>query len=399
MNKNIIFCADGTWNTPNQDDDKDGLPDFTNVWRLYGDIEGSAVAVNPDLTDEYQKALTDAGGSVIQVAHYIHGVGDSRNWLLRMLGGIFGAGTICHIVRGYLFVSRHYAPGDRIYLNGFSRGAYTARALAGMIAKCGLLNPATVNFDDEASACSRAVAAWIRYRQQSGTPQPLLARILEQLPQLFHRPIDDADLLPDVPVEAVAVWETVGALGIPRYASERRLDVYQFADTKLSEQVRFGRQAIAIDEERLDFTPTCWRPRDGIVQAQFAGIHSDVGGGYPSAGDGNGLSNISYRWLRDELIALGVKIKQVARPEDPFGGIHCEWGGGKPWLTSPRVLPSPVSPGIMLHRSAATRLESTRPAPVMQPGGAWRNQLYRPLALKSFTAPDWQLPPETVIAE
>lgn len=399
MNKNIIFCADGTWNTPNQDDDKDGLPDFTNVWRLYGDIDGAAVALSPDLIDEYQKALTDSAGNVIQIAHYIHGVGDSRSWLLRMLGGIFGAGMLCHIVRGYLFVSRHYAPGDRIYLNGFSRGAYTARALAGMIAKCGLLNPAKVNFDDEKSACSQAVAAWIRYRQHSGTPQPLVARILEQLPQLFHRQIDDGDLLSDVPVEAVAVWETVGALGIPRYANERRLDIYQFADTKLSDRVRFGRQAIAIDEERLDFTPTCWQPRDGIVQVQFAGIHSDVGGGYPAAGDGNGLSNISYRWLRDELIALGAKIKQVTRPEDPFGGIHCEWGKGKPWLTSPRVLAPPTSPRMMLHRSVKTRLESTEPSPVMQPGGAWRNQLYRPLALKAFTAPAWQLPPETVIAE
>lgn len=67
----------------------------------------------------------------------------------------------------------------------------------------------------------------------------------------------------------------------------------------------------------------------------FAGIHSDVGGGYPAEGDGNGLSNISYRWLRDELRTLGAQVNAVARAEDPLGGIHCEWGGGKPWITSP----------------------------------------------------------------
>ena len=398
MNKNIIFCADGTWNSPGQDDDRDGLPDYTNVWRLYGDLAGEEDTLTPPAKDEHQKTLTAADGSVTQVARYLHGVGDSDNWLLKILGGVFGAGMLCHIVRGYLFVSRHYRPGDRIYLTGFSRGAYTARALAGMIGACGLLDAAKVDFDDEQSAGRLGVAAWLRYRQHSGTPASLINRLLRQLPLLFHRGLDADLLLAEVPVEAVAVWETVGALGIPRYQNARRLDVYQFADTRLGPRVRFGRQAIAIDEERVDFTPTCWHDREGIVQVLFAGIHADIGGGYPAAGDGNGLSNISYRWLRDELLALGVEARTVARPEDPFGGIHCEWGGGKPWITSPRALSEPTSPGMMIHRAAATRLESPAPSPVMQPGGAWRDELYRPQALRAFTAPDWRLPPETVIA-
>ncbi|AVR04161.1 DUF2235 domain-containing protein [Pluralibacter gergoviae] len=398
MNKNIIFCADGTWNSPDQDDNRDGQPDYTNVWRLYGDLAGAEDTLSPPLKDEYQKTLT-ADGGVVQVARYIHGVGDSDNWLLKILGGVFGAGILCHIVRGYLFVSRHYRPGDRIYLTGFSRGAYTARALAGMIGKCGLLDAGKVDFDDEQNACRLGVAAWLRYRQNSGASVPLINRLLAQLPRLFHRDLDPDLLLADVPIEAVAVWETVGALGIPRYQNAKRLDVYQFADTRLGERVRYGRQAIAIDEERVDFTPTCWHARDGIVQVLFAGIHSDVGGGYPAGGDGNGLSNISYRWLRDELRTLGAQVNSVARAEDPLGGIHCEWGGGKPWITSPRTLGEPVSPGMMIHRAAVTRLQSSAPSPVMQPGGGWQNQLYRPQALRAFTAPDWRLPPDTVIAE
>lgn len=99
MNKNIIFVRTAP-EQPGPDDNRDGQPDYTNVWRLYGDRRRGRYAL-PPLKDEHQKTLT-ADGGVVQVARYIHGVGDSDNWLLKILGGVFGAGILCHIVRGYL---------------------------------------------------------------------------------------------------------------------------------------------------------------------------------------------------------------------------------------------------------------------------------------------------------
>lgn len=399
MNKNIIFCADGTWDSPDRDSNHDGEPDATNVWRLYSDIAGTALPADPNKPNEYEKTLTDADGHVVQVARYLHGVGNANNWLLRILGGVFGAGMICHIVRGYLFICRCYQPGDRIYLTGFSRGAYTARALAGMIDKCGLLDAGKIDLQENQTSLRLGMAVWIAYRQASGIKPPLISRLLQSLPNFFHQRIDPGLMLTGIAIEAVTVWETVGALGIPRYQGDKRLDLYRFADTRLADSVRYGRQAIAIDEQRLDFTPVCWRARRGITQVLFPGIHTDVGGGYPTEDGSSDLSTISYRWLRDELVGFGVRIARTPRPEDPLGPIHCEWKKGSLWLTGPRRLNDPVSAEMMLHQSAAARLASAQPSPVEQPDGRWQNELYRPAALKAFTAPDWQLPARTVIAE
>ncbi|HEX4502523.1 MAG TPA: DUF2235 domain-containing protein [Scandinavium sp.] len=399
MSKNIIFCADGTWNGPNQQDDDDGLPDFTNVYRLYTDLVGVDDPTLLKLGNEQEKTVTTASGNVTQIAKYLHGVGDSRNWYVKIMGGVFGAGIIERIVRGYTFISRNYQKGDRIYLVGFSRGAYTVRALAGMIGKCGLLDASKLDLQDKVSAYRLGSAVWANYRKASGVSDSLFTDILLDAPHFFGQDIDPASMIYNVPIEAVAVWETVGSLGIPAYMNDKRVDLYRFADTKLGSGVRFGRQAIAIDEQRIDFTPTYWDPRSGIVQVLFSGIHADVGGGYSAAEDGNGLSNISYRWLRDELATLKVNLNIRHYDEDPLGRIHCEWGDGKPYKTTPRELNNPTSADMMIHQAAVTRLQSSQLSPVQQSNGLWKNQLYRPQALKKFTAPNWLLPASAVIAK
>lgn len=399
MSKNIIFCADGTWNGPNQQDDDDGMPDFTNVYRLYTDLVGVDDPTLLKLGNEQEKTAKTASGNITQIAKYLHGVGDSRNWYTKITGGVFGAGIIQRIVRGYTFICRNYQKGDRIYLVGFSRGAYTVRALAGMIGKCGLLDASKLNLDDKVSAYRLGSAVWANYRRASGVSDSVFRDLLLDAPMFFQQKIDPASMIYNVQIEAVAVWETVGALGIPAYLNDKRVDLYRFTDTKLGSGVRFGRQAIAIDEQRIDFTPTWWDSREGIVQVLFPGIHADVGGGYSAADDGNGLSNISYRWLRDELAALKVNLNIRTYAEDPLGRIHCEWGDGKPYKTTSRQLIDPTSPAMMIHQDAVTRLKSTTPSPVQQSNGLWKNQLYRPQALKKFTVPDWQLPVSTVIAK
>ncbi|MEJ0018488.1 MAG: DUF2235 domain-containing protein [Acetobacteraceae bacterium] len=140
MAKTIIFCADGTWNGPGSLTGDDTAGPTTNVFKLFVNLEGRSTTETALLANEQESSLVDADGTVVQVAKYIHGVGDSGNFLVKALGGTMGAGLITRIVRGYTFISRNYLPGDSIVIVGFSRGAYTARALGGLIAAQGLLD-------------------------------------------------------------------------------------------------------------------------------------------------------------------------------------------------------------------------------------------------------------------
>ena len=114
MAKNIIFCADGTWNGPGQDDDHDRVADPTNVFKLFANLDGVDAPETTRLADEQERRLATPNGTVRQVAKYLHGVGDSDNFLVRMGGGAGGAGLVTRVVRGYTFISRNYAAGDRI---------------------------------------------------------------------------------------------------------------------------------------------------------------------------------------------------------------------------------------------------------------------------------------------
>src|SRR5689334_13337454 len=150
MSKQIIFCADGTWNGPGDSSATDidstaqqdpiAESEVTNVVKLFVNLRGQVTAETQALKNETETVCRDAAGNALQVAKYLHGVGDSKNPVMKVLGGMFGVGVIARIVRGYTYISRNYEPGDSIHIAGFSRGAYTARALAGMIAKVGLLN-------------------------------------------------------------------------------------------------------------------------------------------------------------------------------------------------------------------------------------------------------------------
>jgi uncharacterized protein (DUF2235 family) len=163
MPKNIVFCADGTWNGPNsKDDDNDGIPDTTNVWKLFCTLAGDPKQESVLLASEQEIVEPGAGG---QVAKYLHGVGDSRNIAIKLLGGVFGDGLIARIVRGYTYISRNYEPDDAIFLIGFSRGAYTVRALGGMIADVGLLNKAEYDPDNKEQAYELGIKQWRRHRE------------------------------------------------------------------------------------------------------------------------------------------------------------------------------------------------------------------------------------------
>ncbi len=323
MTKAIVFCADGTWNGP--DGHSTEVTGRTNVYKLFANLGGTAVA-DPHLLEQ-ERNLVNEGGKQIQVTKYLHGVGNSDNPIVRLLGGTMGAGLVERIVRGYTFISRNYLQGDRIYIVGFSRGAYTARALAGLISSRGLLDATEVDLSDKSHAYRLGLASWYHYRRLANEQ----AGVLGQLRGLFDRLIlpylDKVDdkLLSHVPIEAVAVWDTVGSLGVPIYLGQQSLDVFQFADLRLSPAVRTGLHAVSIDEMRSNFGPTLWDPDPRVTQVLFAGAHADVGGGYA---DDCGLSDVSLEWMTRRLAALGVSFADVPLIEvkpNAYGTAHKPW--------------------------------------------------------------------------
>lgn len=305
--KRIVVCCDGTWQHPEKSP-------VTNVVH-------TARAVLPE----------DAAG-VHQIVFYDWGLGSEGSPVRE---GAFGLGIDRNIQDAYRFLVHNYAPGDDIYLFGFSRGAYTVRSLAGLMRKAGLLRK---------RHAKHIRAAYALYR---GDEQPDLPAAREFREAHSH-------LLPGtsrglVPVTFVGVWDTVGALGVPvkilRKMSRhlRRLmqrpPRYAFHDTSPSEVIRHACHAIAIDEWRATFEPTLWtQPEAGdeqcIEQRWFTGVHGDIGGGFGE--EESGLSDIPLAWMWERAASHGLAFDagyraQYVRP-DPLAALHRPWWG---WRRGP----------------------------------------------------------------
>jgi uncharacterized protein (DUF2235 family) len=219
---------------------------------------------------------------------YDEGVG--TRWYNRLSGGAFGRGLSENIQEGYAWLSRRCVRDDAIYVFGFSRGAYTARSLVGLIRKCGLLNAVT----DETIK-----QAYDLYRDKSVHPDDPRAAEFRSKHSRETR------------VRFIGVWDTVGALGIPISQVPFSRDYYQWHDTELSKIVDYAIQAVAVDEHRKDFGVTLWsklKPDNvKVEQRWFAGAHSDVGGG-----EGGALPNLALRWLQDMAEEAGLALQSRA---------------------------------------------------------------------------------------
>ena len=368
MGKVIVFCADGTWNGPGEPDDDDKTAPASNVFKLFLNLAGTDTPDTYQLEKEQERVLLDsATNSVFQCAKYIHGVGDSDNWLVKALGGSLGAGLITRIVRGYTFISRNYEKNDKIFIAGFSRGAYTARALAGLIAAEGLLDASKINLTDKKIAYQLGSAVWYRWRRttlahDAGWLGKLEETIID-IPGLFTA-APNPDVMLHTDIESVSVWETVGALGIPEYTrNQARLDVFRFADIKLNPVIRYGLHAVAVDERREDFTPTLWETDPRVTQVLFPGAHADVGGGYPN-GKESGLSDGALIWMINKLATLGVNFLPLSPKDvtpapkdvtpDACATAHEPWAHGifATLAQGPRVFPT----GLYLSQSVLNRM-------------------------------------------
>ncbi len=282
---NIIICADGTWNRPEEDIEKD-FP--TNVLRL-------------------ARAIKPSSGALKQHVFYDWGLGSYHS---SMSAGATGRGIHKNILDGYRYIVQNYASGDKIYLFGFSRGAYTVRALCGLINNCGILKRPEAN---------RIAEAWDIYKSPHKNKHPDGAESVKFRGEHCHR---------SRVVHFVGVWDTVGALGIPFSLMGLFEGKDEFYDTKMGSNVSFARHALAIDEQREDFEPTIWSSREGVdlKQVWFAGVHADVGGSYPPDKDSGYIAaDAPLKWMLEEAKSEGLKIEPHIAAEltdGVKGGTH-----------------------------------------------------------------------------
>ena len=275
MAKNIVLCSDGTGN-------RGGKSRGTNVWRLFQALDRTPASK--------------------QVAFYDDGVGTEDFKLARALGGAFGWGLSRNIRELYTFLVRNYETGDRIYLFGFSRGAFTVRSLGGLISRCGVVDRKGRNdkwIDD------RVKEAYRHYRRAHGKP---CCPAAEEFKRKYG--VTDSKGNHDIPIKFVGVWDTVDAVGLPFDELTEALDkVYRvkFHDRGPPNNVEYAYHALSIDDERHTFHPVMWKPPSGgttttkvLEQVWFAGVHSNVGGGYPK----DGLALISLDWMMEKLETL-----------------------------------------------------------------------------------------------
>jgi uncharacterized protein (DUF2235 family) len=298
MSKRIAVFMDGTWDFEHKEVPAGTVfKDESNVARLH------------------RAAANDATRG--QITFYVPGVG--TDWYDKFVGGGTGLGIDVRIKRAYKFFVDKYDDGDAIYIFGFSRGAFEARSLAGMIGRVGILKRDRFKGKGPFIEDEFLGAAWEVYRDAVVHPQRAQA-------------FKDTNSWP-ARVRLVGVWDTVGALGVPIAFTQDTAAVPQFHDLDLGEQIDAAYHAVALDEKRFDFKPSLWnelskRPSQTLEQRYFTGVHSDVGGGYD---DSDGLSNLPLRWMADRAAANGLTVDMTKIPAAdakwPFAKLHDSFNG------------------------------------------------------------------------
>jgi len=317
MSKKLVVCLDGTWN------DADSEKAETNVALMARAIRATP---NKDTAES-------------QIVLYLRGVGTAGLRVQRILEGATGLGLDDTIRSAYMFIAQNYMPGDQLYLFGFSRGAFSARSLAGLIGSCGILRRERL---------SDLGKAWAFYKSEG-----------ERTPKLFVEKTG-TQTHENAKIEFLGVWDTVGALGIPSgvFSSINNRE-YGFHNTSPSSITKHAYHALAIDEFRDEFVPTLWTgqepPGCKIQQVWFAGAHSDVGGGYVD----RKLANIPLLWMAEKAKECGLVLDEDMLKNygsDPMAPHHDSRSG---WSNKDRISPTirgvcetdfPVSPRETLYR-------------------------------------------------
>jgi len=281
VRQRLVLCCDGTW-----------------TWREgLGRREPTNVAKVATLV-----APADPAGTTPQLLLYLPGNGR----------GLLGLSA--EVLRCYRFIVENYKPSDDLFLFGFSRGAYIARTVAGLVLTAGILRPEHIDRLEDAYALYRS-------RTSSTTPRGIEAHQFR-----------GAHSHPEADITFIGVWETVGVLGIPAGVLRPPLISrrWWFHHTTLSTRVRHAYHALAIDEDRRAFKPVLWKESSPdafalqqLEQVWFSGNHGDVGGGYRDAK----LSDIPLRWMMERAGNVGLVFKDTEKERisiapDPLGTMH-----------------------------------------------------------------------------
>ncbi len=385
--KSILLFSDGTGNSS-------AKLFKTNVWRLYEAVDLGPKESTEESPDEKH----------VQIAYYDNGVGTSSFRPLAILGGIFGFGLKRNVLNIYRYACRNYqrgrdqkpgpneTEGDHIYGFGFSRGAFTIRLAIAMIAKEGI-----VDYQDERDLARKSADAYRAFcadthprllRFPTRAARWLRGRIIAGWRRLWRHEVYDRKKNFQPVIRFIGVWDTVAAYGGPFAEVTRAIDNWiwplSMPDYKLSPRVRCARHALAIDDERDAFHPLLWdevherklvaadkgKPKGDparidekrLKQVWFAGMHSDVGGGYPD----ESLSYVSLLWMIGEAKGCGLRLlpEMVRRIDDldnAFGPIHDSRAGpGAYYRYQPRRIDAychPVRPETRAMRDPAIRDE------------------------------------------
>ncbi|KAL6908743.1 hypothetical protein GGI43DRAFT_393525 [Trichoderma evansii] len=311
IHKRLIVCCDGTWmnsdngyNEPTLEHPQPTLQVPSNVTRI---------------SRCFKRRCVDG---TLQVMAYESGVGTGSNAIDTFTGGAFGLGLSERVRDAYSYLCVNHMDGDEIFLVGFSRGAFTARSVAGMVGNLGLLTREGLEyfypiFKDMENWNNDGYKDEFPGQPFDNKPKgPNAAAIYrERLEKLGYTRVyqENGDL---IKIKAVCVWDTVGSLGIPKISWLEKLgihpsnDEYRWHDTSLSDRIEHAFQALALDETRAPFSPAVWErlPQNKMTtelrQVWFPGNHGNCGGGWPD----QEAADASLAWMMDQMASVGVEF-------------------------------------------------------------------------------------------
>jgi len=342
VGKNIVICLDGTGNQFKEEN--------SNVVKLFRVLKRDP---------RMQVAYYDPGVGTLADSSYKTPIAKKLN---KGFGLAFGRGLTRNLEEAYSYLMEQYETNDRIFLFGFSRGAYTTRALAGFIRSCGLLEKGCQNL--------------IPYAMKLYKTEKVDFETLQKFKTTYGRTCK---------IHFLGLWDSVSTFGWI-------YDPVFLPYTTNNKSVQAVRHALAIDERRAFFRQLHWglkhRDRQNIKEVWFAGVHSDVGGGYPE--NESGLAKIALKWMIEEACGkkFGLKIdeerynryvlgededKEYVEPDhsaDAHKSLKGPWWGvqflpQRVWLPLekrkalrfPEQL-RPIEVGATLHHSVLSRIKT-----------------------------------------
>lgn len=352
MGKNIVMFADGTGN-------KGGTTPDSNVYKMYHSLDFHSQSPQ-------------------QIAFYDNGVGTASNRFKKAIGGALGFGFKHNVKDQYEFLAKHYEPGDRIYFFGFSRGAATVRSCVGFLTTCGIIDGHNLAPTALREHVDRAFSRYASIRRKQG--QEKEEKVVQWLSEAKQQNLSIS--FPDV--HFLGVWDTVAALGFPKRIDVKspvsllleklfetcdwildRVFQHRFYAYDLSNSIKHAYQALSIDDARKTFWPLVWNEQGfqgEVEQVWFAGVHSNVGGGY----ERQGLANVSLHWLMIRAEKLGLVFRDgsaeaTADSANPHGHLYDSRSGlGMFYRYFPRDIGALnekqlISP-IKIHQSVLERI-------------------------------------------